>query len=200
MSPRPDIRVLLISPRALIRQGLAALLRDQPQIHVVGSLPAPDDTRVDCDVTLWDVADSPVRPLAARYLVLLDAHARPIEWLGAGALGCVFVTSTLEELLSALRQVARGEPFIPSSLLPQLLHSATTVPATHLDAVESLSERERDVLRLLAQGLSNKDIAQKLYLSVRTVEGHLANIYAKLQVKSRTEAALLAVQHGWLDG
>jgi len=61
--------------------------------------------------------------------------------------------------------------------------------------IEPLTDREREVLHLLAQGMSNKDIAQKLYVSVRTVEGHLANIYGKLQIKSRTEAALWATQN-----
>ncbi len=73
--------------------------------------------------------------------------------------------------------------------------SSTVLQRQQLTEVEPLTEREREVFRPLAQGLSNKDIAQKLYLSVRTVEGHLANIYGKLHLRSRTEAVLWAAQN-----
>jgi len=76
---------------------------------------------------------------------------------------------------------------------------AQQTPAEQPALPEPLSEREREVLTLLARGLSNKAIAQRLYLSVRTVEGHLANIYGKLAVHSRTEAALYAARQGWVS-
>ena len=98
-------------------------------------------------------------------------------------------------MLDAIRQVARGESYWPPELAQQVVSSLANTESSRVSLIEPLTDREREVLQLVAQGLSNKDIAQKLYLSVRTVEGHLANIYGKLQVKSRTEAALWAMQN-----
>jgi two-component system, NarL family, response regulator LiaR len=104
--------------------------------------------------------------------------------------------SSDDELLAAIRQVARGETFLPSSIAKQVVTELAARSESRAQPAEPLADREREVLLLLAQGLSNKDIAQKLYLSVRTVEGHLANVYGKLRVKSQTEAALWAAQRG----
>lgn len=97
----------------------------------------------------------------------------------------------------AIRQVARGQEYLSPSLALALLQRREEQQQTaHLASADfaALTEREQQVLRFLAQGLSNKEIAARLYLSVRTVEGHLANAYAKLDVHSRTEAALLAAR------
>ncbi len=191
-------RVVVISPRRLVRAGLVAVLQGQPQIQVVGE---SDDvsrgTEVNSDVALWDVGPIKPQPLPFRFLALLAEPDNGQRWLEAGAGGCIMETASVEELLSAIRQVARGETFLSPPILNQLLSSSAVQRDQTRPQVEPLTEREQDVLKLLAQGLSNKDIAQKLYLSVRTVEGHLANIYGKLQVKSRTEAALWAAQQGF---
>ncbi len=189
-------RIVVISPRRLVRAGLVAVLQGQPQIQVVGE---SDDvgrgTEVNSDVALWDVGPIKPQPLPFRFLALLAEPDNGQRWLEAGAGGCIMETASVEELLSAIRQVARGETFLSPPILNQLLSSSAVQRDQTRPQVEPLTEREQDVLKLLAQGLSNKDIGQKLYLSVRTVEGHLANIYGKLQVKSRTEAALWAAQH-----
>jgi DNA-binding NarL/FixJ family response regulator len=97
----------------------------------------------------------------------------------------------------AIRQVARGEQYLSPSLATALLERRQT-STLQMDAtkkkVDQLSERERQILNLLSEGLSNKMIAARLYLSVRTIEGHLVNIYSHLDVHSRTEAMLIAVQ------
>ena len=95
-----------------------------------------------------------------------------------------------------IRQVARGEQYISPSLALAILQrqSKSSLTESQKSVIDSLTEREHEILNLLAQGLSNKLIASQLYLSVRTVEGHLANIYARLGVHSRTEAMLLAVK------
>jgi DNA-binding NarL/FixJ family response regulator len=149
---------------------------------------------LDCDVALWDVGASVPQALHIRFLALLSAPDDARAWLDAGAMGCILESASTEELLSAIRQVARGETFLSPPIVKHLVSSVAARPQQQ--AIEPLTGREREVLQLLARGLSNKDIAQKLYLSVRTVEGHLANIYGKLHVKSRTEAVVLAVQHG----
>ena len=190
------IRVLLIGSRTLLRAGLDALLRGQPQIQVVGQV---DDEHgaadLHFDIALWDVSNHKPQSTPFRFLALLRDSDGARAWLDAGALGCILETASVEELLSAIRQVARGEMYLPPPIAKQMATSLAARSAPRPPPIEPLTGREREVLRLLAEGMSNKDIAQKLYLSVRTVEGHLANIYGKLQAKSRTEAALWAAQN-----
>lgn len=121
------------------------------------------------------------------------------EALQTGAAGCVDADVTPEELVLALRQAFRGEV----ALSPDLQRALILDWASQKDPQEStygaLSPREQEVLTWVCMGLSNKLIAQRLYLSVRTVENHLSNIYDKLNVNSRTEAAVIALQHGWVE-
>ena len=186
---------MVIGARALVRAGLVSLLSGQPHVQVVGetdnfSLAA----RNDVDVVLWDVGTAKPQAISFRFLALLSDPNAAQSWLKVGAAGCLLETASVEELLSAIRQVARGEMFLSPPIIRQLVSSAAAHQEVSQALVKPLTEREREVLELLAQGLNNKDIAQKLYLSVRTVEGHLANIYGKLHVKTRTEAALWAAR------
>lgn len=189
------IRVLVISPRALIRAGLVAILRGQPRIQIVGDADAPNSAAEShSDVALWDVNAAEPQAAPVKFLALLSEPRRAPGWLQMGAAGCVLDTASVEELLSGIRQVARGETFLSPMIMRDL--TSLTAGRQHAeDPVDPLTEREREVLQLLSQGLSNKDIAQKLYLSVRTVEGHLASIYGKLHLRSRTEAALWSIHH-----
>ena len=190
----PPIRIVLISPRTLVRSGLSALLRAQPQVQLVGEFAAPAET-AQADVFVWDVGAEKPRALPTTFLALLGDSRPARTWLEAGASGIVLETSTVEQMLDAIRQVARGETYLPSELAQQVLRSLDASIPPRQSPTEPLTDREREVLGLLAQGLSNKDIAQRLYVSVRTVEGHLANIYGKLQVTSRMTAALWAIQN-----
>ena len=117
--------------------------------------------------------------------------------LDAGLSGCLSLEASPEELATAIRQVARGDvvlaPELTRALVSRLAGERTQSPRDGL----SLSPREKEVLQLVTQGLSNKEIGQRLFLSLRTVENHLAATYTKLGVRSRTEAAVLAIQHGW---
>ncbi len=188
------IRVILIGSRTLIRSGLGALLRGQPHIRLTGEFAAPPD-RTFGDVFIWDVGAEQPHPPPIPFIAPLAGPDHARAWLDAGASGLVLETSPLEELLDAIRQVARGETYLPRDLAQDFVASLAFTEISHNTPIEPLTDREREVVRLLAQGLSNKDIAQRLHLNVRTVEGHLANVYGKLQVKSRTEAALWAVQN-----
>jgi DNA-binding NarL/FixJ family response regulator len=136
------------------------------------------------------------RRLSWRVLVLVDACEVPqiVELIRAGAMGVVRRDDTLAVLVSGLVAAARGELVLPGLLAPEVLAQLMGDSAETANS-SSLSPREADVLRLLAQGMTNKHIAQELLLSVRTVEGHLRTIYDKLGVTSRTEAVLWAVRH-----
>ena len=192
----------------LWRLGLQTLLTGRPSLAQVTHAPDPAQVAESPDVFLLDgrLADDLLSPTLTafpqtRLLVIADElnEATVLAWLERGVLGCIHRDASLPELLNAIRQVAAGEVSLPQALALRLVARLARQTPTGEEALpEPLSEREREVLTLLAQGLSNKEIAQRLYLSVRTVEGHLANIYGKLGVHSRTEAALYAVRQGWL--
>jgi DNA-binding CsgD family transcriptional regulator len=119
--------------------------------------------------------------------------------LDAGLSGCLSLEASPDELATAIRQVARGDvvlaPELTRALVSRLAGERTQFSRHGL----SLSPREKEVLQLVTQGLSNKEIGQRLFLSLRTVENHLAATYTKLGVRSRTEAAVLAIQQGWVS-
>jgi DNA-binding NarL/FixJ family response regulator len=133
-------------------------------------------------------------------LYLVDAHDLPqiVSLLQAGMTGVINRDATVPELTRSLLATARGEIVLPPSLAAQaLLALARAMSLLSNTRLSRLPDREQDVLTLLAQGMTNKDIAQTLFLSVRTIEPHLRNIYGKLDVNNRTEAVLWAVQHGF---
>ncbi len=114
--------------------------------------------------------------------------------LQAGVGGCLLRDAEVPDLIRALVAVGRGEIVLPPALASQALAALARGRLPQETTAESLTDREKDVLSLLAKGMTNKEIAQCLFLSVRTVEAHLQNIYGKLNVSSRTEAVLWAVQ------
>jgi DNA-binding NarL/FixJ family response regulator len=188
--------------------GLKALLTDRPNLTRVTQ--ASDLTVVNesPNVFLLDghIADDVLASVLAafpraRLLIITDDLPEPIvlDWLEKGVLGCVERNASLPDLLNAIRQVAMGEASLPQALALRLVTRMARQPSTKQPSLpDPLSEREKEVLTLLAEGLSNKEMAQRLYLSVRTVEGHLVNIYGKLGLHSRTEAALYTVRQGWV--
>jgi DNA-binding NarL/FixJ family response regulator len=132
-------------------------------------------------------------------LLLVDTYEadQVVSLLQAGAIGIMVRDSRVADLVSALTAVARGEMVLPADVALQAISRLAHGRQAPDSAVESLSVREKEVVSLLAQGLTNKDIAQTLFLSVRTIEAHLRSIYGKLEVSSRTEAALWAVKSGF---
>jgi DNA-binding NarL/FixJ family response regulator len=117
--------------------------------------------------------------------------------LQAGAAGVLSRDATLPELTRALIAASRGEIVLPPELAARTLAALARGEVRSGQNIETLTEREREVLTLLAKGMTNKDIAQTLFLSVRTVEAHLRNVYGKLGVATRTEAVLWAMQHSF---
>lgn len=210
-SDSSSTQLLIYAPAALHREAWRALLADQPSI-VIGGLLAdaahlaaypqtdrPTTILIDLPASRPDaiktLKDS--RPTLG-LLVLVHSYdlAEIIPLLKAGATGCVSRDEAVSDLARAIIAASRGEIVLPPSIATRALLALARGEPIESGPIEPFTDREVDVLRLLGQGLTNKDIAQTLILSVRTVDAHLRSIFAKLGVRSRTEAALWMVQHG----
>ena len=210
----PDsVRVLIVDRQAVTRAGLRRLLESYPGLHVVGE--ASDgvqavsetselgpqvvlmDAQLPNDQSLEALRQIKQLNLDTRVLLLAtqDREAYFYETLRAGADGYVLKDIAPDELAQAVRIVARGEVLVQPQLAGRLL-SRFGKQTRGTSPYETLTEREMEVLRLLARGLRNKEIASRLVVSERTVNFHLANIYQKLNVSGRTEALSKALEQG----
>jgi DNA-binding NarL/FixJ family response regulator len=208
------IRVLLADDHAVLREATAELVDHQPDMEVVGQTGTGEDTisqakALGPDVVVMDIAMPRLDGLeATRRIVaectgtrvlILTAHAdaaHVLPLLRAGATGYLPKTVGLNELLDAIRATSRGESTLPPSVASIVVRHMAGV--SEEGATADLTDREMEVLQLVAKGLTNYQTARQLGVSVRTVEAHLTHIYAKLDVRSRTEAALLAQRKGWV--
>jgi len=213
MTRWPSTRLIIFSSASLHREAWRALLSGQPAILIVDAVAdafevvpllqpdKPTTVLVDVLSPQPDLAQQ-LRTVApeAGLLFLIQSYelSEVLVLLRAGATGCISRDASLGDLARAIIAVGRGEIALPPHIAGRALAAlARGEPVRDDGLIEPLSEREVEVLRLLAQGMTNKDIAQTLILSVRTIEAHLRNIYGKLGVRSRTEAALWAVEHGY---
>lgn len=213
-----DTHLVIFAEAALHREAWRALLSGQPGIRLAGAagdLAAVTPLLPSAQPGTILIDQIPPRPDLVRRLktaasdcgLLLLVNAYDLEevipLLQAGATGCVSRDSPVGDLARGIIAAGRGEIVLPPAIAGRALavlarRESVGGPRAGSIAglVEPLSDREAEVLRLLAQGLTNKDMAQTLILSVRTVEAHLRSVYGKLGVRSRTEAALWAVKHG----
>lgn len=217
-TPRQQLRILIVCPHKLALEGLRLLLARDEDLYIVGLTADVDQAlalllRLQPDVVIssdstasQDCASGVQRLRAARPdipVLVVSPDTRPERVqaaLAAGAIGYLPLDADPDELVRAVHTVGRGEltlhPAIVPGLVARLAGHATKEPGPSL---KDFTAREREVLTYLARGLSDRDIAQALFISVRTVQSHLANIYEKLGIHSRTEAAVIAVREGWLS-
>jgi len=211
---QPDkIRVLVADDHAIVRKGICALLATEPGIEVVGEAGDGHDAiakaqRLQPDVILMDLVMPGMDGLeatrcltscqpATRILVLTSFHGddKVFPAIKAGAQGYLLKDSGPEELLRSIEQVYRGESSLHPSIARKLLQELAKPPAQESQA-DALTEREIEVLRLVAQGQSNREISDQLTISEATVRTHVSNILSKLNLCSRTQAALYALREG----
>jgi len=189
-----EISVSVAGGLELDRAGLTALIVALPGLRVV-----PQDKNPPPQILVWaSRAGANEWPsVTPDTTILLLTEEAGYEALPETVTGLLSRDESPAALGIAIRQVARGEQYLSPSLAISILHkreSKLSLTESQNSIVELLTDREREILEMLAQGLSNKAIAARLYLSARTVEGHLANIYSQLGVHSRTEAMLVAVK------
>lgn len=208
------IRVVVVDDHPMVRLGLNAFLSTQPDITVVGDAANGTDAIHRCveakpDVILMDMLMPDLDGAAATTrikeacpqsrVVVLTSFAEPElvkRALEAGALSYLLKDTEPAKLADAIRQAHAGRGTIDSSVVQGLLEDRQSGrPA----AGEDLTRREREVLSLLAQGLTNREIAVRLFLSTGTVRLHVSSILRKLEVQNRTAAALWAVEHGLVE-
>ena len=202
---------MIYAPAALHREAWRALLADQPSIVIGGLLAdaahlvafSQTDRPITVLIDLPALQPNVIRTLRDSFpslglLALVHSYdlAEIISLLKAGATGCISRDETVSDLARAIIAAGRGEFVLPPSIATRALLALARGEPIESGPIEPFTDREVDVLRLLGQGLTNKDIAQTLILSVRTVDAHLRSIFAKLGVHSRTEAALWMVKHG----
>jgi DNA-binding NarL/FixJ family response regulator len=217
--PKDKIRVLVVDDHAVVRRGLWAFLDGEPDLEVVadaeGGAEALDAlARLDSegrrpDVVVMDLQMAPLdgiestRQIRARYndvevvaLTSFGDEGRVHAALEAGASGYLLKDSEADEVAAAVRAARRGELQLDPAVARRLTSSLRTGSR---DRKEELTTRELEVLRLLGAGMANKEIAAELSITERTARTHVSNILGKLDLSSRTQAALWAVREGLVD-
>jgi NarL family two-component system response regulator LiaR len=207
------IRVLVADDHAIVRKGIRALLATEPDMEVVGEAADGQEAIVEAqklcpDVVVMDLSMPAMNGVEAirhitdrqpevRVLVLTSftGNGQIFPAIEAGALGYLLKDSALEELVQGIRRVYHREPSLHPTIARRLLHRLTN-SSEGSSVSESLTEREMEVLQLVAQGKSNREIAARLIISEPTVRGHVSNILTKLHLSSRTQAALYALREG----
>jgi len=215
------IRVLVVDDHALFRRGLEMVLEQEPDIEIVGE--AGDGAQAvqraiqtAPDIVLMDVmmpkgsgieacrAIKEVVPSAKIIMLTIsDAEADLYEAIKAGATGYLLKEISIEEVATAVRAVQNGQSLISPSMASKLLTEFASMVKRGGDREQlptpRLTDREMDVLRLVARGLNNRDIAKALFISENTVKNHVRNILEKLQLHSRMEAVVYAVREKLLE-
>ena len=217
------IKLLLADDHAVVRAGTRQLLERQPDFEIVGEAIDGDEAvrltaELNPDVVVMDVRMPKVSGVEATRrikannaevkVLVLTAHDDDeyvFALLQAGANGYLLKTAEIDELVKAIRTVASGQSALAPAVVGKMVAQFTggkslgDVLPHPQEQYSGLTDRELEILRLVGQGFSNKQIGKELFISDRTVQAHLSNIFAKLGVNTRTEAVMYAVRNGWID-
>jgi two-component system, NarL family, response regulator NreC len=212
------IRIILCDDHAVVRMGLKMLLSNHPDMEVIGEASEGNEgiqmaQELKPDVVVMDLsmphgkdglsATSELKKLIPNVQILILTMHDDEEYLfraiQAGASGCILKSAPHDELLSAIKMVAKGEAYLHPSATKRLMEEyIDSVKLGNQDTFNLLSDREKEVLTLIAKGYANKEIAEKLSISVKTVETHKGNLMEKLQMKTRPELVAFALKKGLL--
>lgn len=210
IDPASPIRVLLVDDHAIVREGVRALCDDEPGLEVVGeagdgheALTLLARTRVDVALVDLKMPGMSAAELVSRMrrqapdcnIIIFTSYADDqalVEVTQAGAIGYLLKDVQRHDLLAAIRAVADGQPWLHHALHAQVVALLRRKPSA--DPYAELSPRERSVLRLLGEGMSNRQIGQTLQLTEGTVKGYVSNLLRKLDLTQRTQAALLVAR------
>lgn len=211
------IRILIADDHGVMRAGLRALLEDEPDIEVVGEAADGEHGlqlagKLLPDILLLDIGLPGIDGIeATRQLKKTHSQIKVLilslyedekllrEAIKAGASGYVIKRAAEEELLAAIKAVARGDMYIHPAITRLLISDLN--PIVHLErgALESLTPRELEIMRYLIRGYTNRQIAEDLFISIRTVESHRASLLGKLGLKNRVELVEFAKKYGLMD-
>jgi len=209
-----NVRLLIADDHTLFREGLVALLDSVPEIEVLATVEDGQQAihaaaKLQPDVILMDLQMPQVNGIeATRQIIQTSPHIGVIvvtmfedndsvfAAMRAGARGYILKGADQNDMIRAIQAVARGEALFGPSIATRLMNFFTPTAQTPLPAFPELTEREREILDLIAQGMNNTEIANKLSISLKTVRNHVSNIFNKLQVTDRVQAALQAREAG----
>ena len=212
-----DINILLAEDHVITREGIRKLLEEEEGLTVVGETGNGQDAvqlanELKPDLIIMDInmpilngieATKQIKAVNPGIAILILSAYNDDEYvfalLKAGAAGYLLKNVSGDELTSAIRAVCKGEPVLDPTIARKVINYFTTPGEIQITEKPSkqLSNRETAIIKLAATGMTNKDIANKLHLSNRTIEGHMRTIFNKLGVGSRTEAVLYGLQKGW---
>lgn len=213
------IKVLIADDHALLRESMRNLIDRQDDMEVVGeACDGEEAVRLSSDlkpdIAVMDIvmpklngieASKEIKRVSPGTAILILTAYDDVQYvlglLEAGAAGYLLKSARGHDVVAAIRAVRAGESVLHPSIIAKLLERAMGIPVEgdRLQWKNNLTDREIEVLRLAATGMSNKEIAERLSVTVRTVKAHASNIFVKMNVASRTEAILKALREGWLE-